>query len=420
MKDFAKRILEAELPTNLDRILWRQKYLYHLVIFTVLAGAALFGFESFLYADRDLLKNFWSQIGNNGWFQLYFALLACALIGRLVITILSYTWYKRTFGHAISPRYIVFMHSSFWLFQLTFALCVAGFGYLVVQVGELVSGLTGYDSDWSLERLPGAFDHIVAAVPVIIELPYLFAFMLVYLSASFFSYWAHRLPHESRVLWLMAHRPHHTSTTLTDITVMEADPQFALGFLNKFAFAVLAGVSAKLFYPEPMVYEFVALGLVKNMTEVLNHSSVFYERVTKLWDRFPPLKWLCHFSGSGPYHYLHHSSREGEEVVNVGGDPFLIWDHLFGTFKDPPPEKPPIGLTNQPEIYINPVAHVFSGFLQIGYELVHNKSFRDRLQILFGSAYYTPPKSHDFLKKLPGKHPSAPSLPHIFNEVSET
>jgi len=39
----------------------------------------------------------------------------------------------------------------------------------------------------------------------------------------------YRLGHESRLLWLLAHRPHHGLTTLGSVTVFEAAPRFLLG-----------------------------------------------------------------------------------------------------------------------------------------------------------------------------------------------
>lgn len=416
MRSIVRFLFETELPTKIDAVMARHLKLFHALIFPILIAAGLFGFFSIANTDVTTLKSYWIELSNNGWFVVYFALLGLALTIRLTVTVLSYGWHEKTFGRPISPRYIVFMQASFWVFQIAFALSAIGIVMFSVGAIEFIAALMDYDIVWSARSLEAFLQAVISAVPTLVSLPYLLAFLLVYLVTSFFEYWQHRLPHESRFLWLLAHRPHHTSTVLTDVTVMEADPAFPFGFLNRLGFAFLAGMSAKLVHTDPMVYEFLALALLKNMTEVFNHSSVFYERIIKLWDKHILIKWFFMLPGTGPYHYLHHTSKKGDEVVNIGGGPFMLWDRLFGTFKEPPRQKPRIGLTDQPAIYLNPLTHVFAGLLQLAFELCHNKSFKVRVKILFGSAYYTPPISRDFLKKPADLQPAGASLPHILLE----
>jgi hypothetical protein len=85
--------------------------------------------------------------------------------------------------------------------------------------------------------------------------------------------------------------------------------------------------------------------------------------------------------------------------VNLGGGPFLIWDRLFGTYRKPYAEPPPLGLTNQPEIIWNPFRISFSGFAQMWYEWKHNKDWVVRFKIIFGSIWYKPPITKDYLNK---------------------
>jgi hypothetical protein len=75
---------------------------------------------------------------------------------------------------------------------------------------------------------------------------------------------------------------------------------------------------------------------------------------------------------------------------------FMIWDRIFGTFVEPPPEPAPSGLIGQPTLYPNPVRITFAGYVQIAYELIHNPSWKDRFKIIFGNINYTPPKTKDF------------------------
>lgn len=74
---------------------------------------------------------------------------------------------------------------------------------------------------------------------------------------------------------------------------------------------------------------------------------------------------------------------------------FLFWDRVFGTYRIPPAVKPPVGLTNNPEIRLNPFAIVISGWQQIAYELRMNKDWLTRFKIIFGDIYS--PVTKDFL-----------------------
>src|SRR5690606_28020888 len=101
----------------------------------------------------------------------------------------------------------------------------------------------------------------------------------------------------------------------------------------------------------------------------------------------------------GVYHLVHHSAFLRDQNVNFGAAPFMLWDRFFGTFREPYSEAPPIGLTDQPPVYMSPMKIVFSGFAQLWYEWKMNPQWNVRWKILFGGVYYKPPISKDFLVK---------------------
>jgi hypothetical protein len=103
--------------------------------------------------------------------------------------------------------------------------------------------------------------------------------------------------------------------------------------------------------------------------------------------------------GHGAYHYLHHSSALEHQMVNLGGGIALLWDHVFGTFREPPLNAPAVGWTNNPEIYHNPLRVIFGGPARILYELRHNRGIALRLRVLFGPVDWNPPQTKDYLKK---------------------
>ena len=77
--------------------------------------------------------------------------------------------------------------------------------------------------------------------------------------------------------------------------------------------------------------------------------------------------------------------------MNLGFCPLYFWDILFGSFVNPTKETPNTGLTNDPDIYMNPFRLIFSGFAEMYMEFKHNKGWKVRLKILFGSSHFSPP-----------------------------
>jgi hypothetical protein len=145
-------------------------------------------------------------------------------------------------------------------------------------------------------------------------------------------------------------------------------------------------------YTEPLIVELIVIQIAFFVTEKFNHSSAFYEFAFK--NKF--VYGIFSFLGNGPYHMTHHSAKEGEEIVNLANTGFNFWDRLFGTFQKPDKVCPPLGLTHQPKIKLNPFRLYFGGLLTILFELKHNKA-KYWFKILFGSVYFTPPVTRDFL-----------------------
>jgi len=125
-------------------------------------------------------------------------------------------------------------------------------------------------------------------------------------------YWLHRMGHESAVLWA-AHAVHHQSQ---DYNLSTALRQTSSGALLGWVFYVpmaLAGVP-------PLVFGVVAL------IDLLYQFWVHTEQVGRLgwFDR-----WFC----SPSNHRVHHAVNDAYLDKNYGGI-LIVWDRLFGTFKD--------------------------------------------------------------------------------------
>ena len=176
---------------------------------------------------------------------------------------------------------------------------------------------------------------------------------------DFCYYWLHRMGHESAVLWA-AHAVHHQSQ---DYNLSTALRQTSSGALLGWVFYVpmaLAGVP-------PLVFGVVAL------IDLLYQFWVHTEQVGKLgwFDR-----WFC----SPSNHRVHHAVNDAYLDKNYGGI-LILWDRLFGTFKDEDDHEKCVygtrGLLNSWDpLWAN--AQVYAG---LAHDSWHARSWADKFKV---------------------------------------
>ncbi|WP_233244261.1 lysoplasmalogenase family protein [Acidovorax sp. HMWF029] len=176
---------------------------------------------------------------------------------------------------------------------------------------------------------------------------------------DFCYYWLHRMGHESAVLWA-AHAVHHQSQ---DYNLSTALRQTSSGALLGWIFYVpmaLAGVP-------PLVFAVVAL------IDLLYQFWVHTEQVGRLgwFDR-----WFC----SPSNHRVHHAVNDAYLDKNYGGV-LIVWDRLFGTFKDEDDQEKCVygtrGLLNSWDpLWAN--AQVYAG---LAHDSWHARSWLDKLRV---------------------------------------
>ncbi|WP_312780078.1 lysoplasmalogenase family protein [Acidovorax temperans] len=176
---------------------------------------------------------------------------------------------------------------------------------------------------------------------------------------DFCYYWLHRMGHESAMLWA-AHAVHHQSQ---DYNLSTALRQTSSGALLGWIFYVpmaLAGVP-------PLVFGVVAL------IDLLYQFWVHTEQVGKLgwFDR-----WFC----SPSNHRVHHAVNDAYLDKNYGGI-LILWDRLFGTFKDEDDHERCVygtrGLLNSWDpLWAN--AQVYAG---LAHDSWHARSWADKLKV---------------------------------------
>lgn len=135
-------------------------------------------------------------------------------------------------------------------------------------------------------------------------------------------YWVHRAQH-SRLLWPL-HRMHHSAGEMTLLTAFRhnifSEPMF------KFAQAVPMSL---LMVPDDAI---LIAAYIATLHTFLHHCNW-----TSDWGWFG--RWLL---VSPLHHRLHHSRNPDHYGTNFGT--MLLWDHLFGTFRQPPAEALPLGV----------------------------------------------------------------------------
>lgn len=175
-----------------------------------------------------------------------------------------------------------------------------------------------------------AFDHL-APLRLPAGAPWVWLFALLFYDLCYYA--LHRAGHRVAVLWA-AHAVHHQSEDYNLGTALrQTRSGFLLGGLFYLPMA-LAGVP-------PAVFAVVAL------VDLLYQFWVHTEQVGRL-GRFD--RWFC----SPSNHRVHHAMNDGYVDRNYGGI-LIVWDRLFGTFREEHAAEPCVYGTRTPLASFNPV-----------------------------------------------------------------
>jgi sterol desaturase/sphingolipid hydroxylase (fatty acid hydroxylase superfamily) len=282
------------------------------------------------------------------------------------------------------------------------ALVYGLFGVIAIAMGFEFG--QGYDAAKSIV----AYAHHLTNthVPTLVDLPPFISVLLIYSIINFPHYWVHRIAHEYRLPWLLLHRPHHYPNVMVDIVTTNVVVAFPVGFLVMFPYVLFFGAATKLFSAEPLYLEIIIVNIVTQIGAATAHHSALYY----LGFKYRLLGFIGYLTGTAQYHYLHHASHpvyanHNTNLTNIGAGPFMLWDHVFGTYVKPPVSRPRIGLTGDPKLHLNPFRLLMAGLVQLIYEWKNNRDWATRMKILFGKSDYTPPVSKDFAIHESGGHP---------------
>ncbi|MBK9329620.1 MAG: sterol desaturase family protein [Sphingobacteriales bacterium] len=314
--------------------------------------------------------------------------LSCYIF-RVYLIISSYFISMRMFDRQKFQR-------DFLVYIFSVVLVVAATVLLFRIIGLIywLSGNGFHNGVMVMENMADRFQYFIYNnIPTLVELPYPVALLTIFLGltvSSLGGYFIHWLTHQSRLLWLTVHRPHHMPEILHPVGIPLA---FNFDFILIIPGLLFNVLFTKLFYEGSLILETTLILIFYYHFEIFNHLSTHYH--TAYHNRF--VRFFSDLTGSGIYHYVHHTSEVGKETVNLGGGIYLLWDRIFGTFEQPQPTPPNTGLSGNPSILMNPFRVTFSGFAQIWFELKHNHSLKTRWLILFGNVFYKPPVSKEYL-----------------------
>jgi sterol desaturase/sphingolipid hydroxylase (fatty acid hydroxylase superfamily)/uncharacterized membrane protein YhhN len=172
-------------------------------------------------------------------------------------------------------------------------------------------------------------------------------------------YWFHRVSHEVAWFW-GGHAVHHQSHHYNLSTALrQSTSGVLLGWIFYIPMA-LAGVP-------PLVFGIVAL------IDLLYQFWVHTEHVGRLgwFDR-----WFC----SPSNHRVHHAVNDGYVDRNYGGI-WVVWDRLFGSFKEEDQAQPCIYGTRTPLHSWDPLWANVQVYAELAHDSWHAKRWQDKLMV---------------------------------------
>lgn len=181
--------------------------------------------------------------------------------------------------------------------------------FYMVLVIFVIGALNETYVDGSLMQ---AKEALGLSTPWIMQLPFLVQVLMIMLIYEFGQYWMHRFMHNNDVLW-STHAPHHHITQLNALKGFVGNPLelFLIGL------SVLALLDVNL---NALMAALLSLGAIAQYA----HANI----------RLNPPAWFAFFFTTIRHHSLHHTALSYEDTRCNYGNSVILWDRVFGTFKE--------------------------------------------------------------------------------------
>lgn len=182
--------------------------------------------------------------------------------------------------------------------------------------------------------------------------------ILCFLASDFVFYYFHRLSHERKIFWA-AHVTHHSSKKFNLSTALRT-PFHAF---HRFLF----------WTPLPLI------GFDPILMLTLESISFIYQFFihTQYIGKLGPIEWIFN---TPSHHRVHHACNPRYIDKNYGGT-LIIWDRLFGTFKEED-EQPQFGITKNVKTY-NPAKILFHEYVATFIRASKTSSLMHGIRYLF-------------------------------------
>ena len=180
--------------------------------------------------------------------------------------------------------------------------------YMLYMIFE-ISTLVGLSVEGPLVQAKAALG---IATPWMMELPFLVQVILILLIYEFGQYWMHRWMHNNDVLW-STHAPHHHVTQLNALKGYIGNPIEL--FLISLSVIALFDFDTNALYAA-----FASLRAISQNAP----ANVLAD---------PPI-WYSLFFTTNRHHSLHHTALSYEDTRCNYGNSVILWDRVFGTFKE--------------------------------------------------------------------------------------
>jgi len=191
--------------------------------------------------------------------------------------------------------------------------------------------------------------------------------IIAFFAYDFFYYWAHRMSHQVNLFW-GGHSVHHQSEEYNlSVALRQSSTQTVWTFLFYTPMAVV-GI-------DPLVV--ISVSGFNLLYQFWIHTESI--------DKLP--KWFEWFFNTPSHHRVHHARNPKYIDKNHAGT-FIIWDKLFGTFKEEE-ERPTYGITKNLNSW-NPVWANFAHYTDMAREIGSIKSWSDKVKYLFQKPGWLP------------------------------
>ena len=195
-----------------------------------------------------------------------------------------------------------------------------------------------------------------------------FVWMFAFVVYDFFYYWFHRISHERQIFWA-SHVAHHQSE---DYNLSTALRQTGTGAFITWVFFIpvfLIGVPS---------YVFISVASINLIYQFWVHS-----------EHIPKLGWYERFFVTASNHRVHHAQNEIYIDKNYGGV-FIIWDRMFGTYKEEEYCEAPIyGIRGSINTF-NPVWANLHIYVKMVKDIWYAQSWKEKFFVPFARTGWQP------------------------------